>query len=153
MRHKANPVIAKRITNRNRTTQIKKLAAQGLPPEQIARETRQSIEYINLTLEDFDPNRVARNNERRKAKAKQTTEERGSQIGRPPKVDNKEKPEEIESTLIEGTLTVEDVLAKYKQIKENYNSGKYKSVGQAAESVGLEYKLVHRICKGTWPDA
>jgi hypothetical protein len=166
MRHKPNPAIASRIAKRSRVTLIKRLAAKGMPPDEIAEKTGQSLGWVKLTLEDFDPVKDARDNEQRKARAQQTREQRGSRIGRPPKEENEEKSEEVEeipdediqsaedkpsdvkSTPVETPVTVEDVLARFKRIRADFKAGRWKSIRAAAECEGLELALVTRLIEG-----
>jgi hypothetical protein len=145
MRQKANPAIEKRIFARaakRRTSEVKKLAMKGLPPDQIARETGQSVEWVKLTLEDFDPKIEASNDERRKEQAAQTRQIRGSRLGRPP-IRREKKPA--------VAVTVEEVLARYKRIREDFKAGKWETIEEAAEDEGLEIALVTRLIKGRSP--
>jgi hypothetical protein len=144
MRQKPNPEIAKRIQNRKIELVVKKMARDGKTPESIAKETGQSIEWIKLTLEDYDPRSHTAELERAKEKQRKSMAQSSKSIGRPTRIEREEKQKN------EKPLTVEEVLASYKQIRADIKSGKWKSAKEASEDLGLEYDLVFRLGKGYW---
>lgn len=136
----ADRTIKARINARAKDNQAKRLFSQGISHEEISKEMGQTLEWVKLTLEDFCPKMHRREIEQIKAKQVKTLQENGKHRGRPPKEAKRG-----------NILTVEDVLARYKRIRQDFKAGKWSSIREAAESEGLEVALVTRLVKGTSP--